>query len=52
MLTPLHRSDGNGVGDQPRFEAGLDDEQAAETLQHWNSLSTEHASGGFSPFPA
>ena len=37
VMTPaFDRPDGNGVGDQPRFGAGLDGEQAGDALQHGN----------------
>jgi hypothetical protein len=34
MQAALHGADGDGVGDQERFEPGLDGEEAADTLEH------------------
>jgi hypothetical protein len=47
----LDRADGNGISDQIRFEARLDDKQATEfaKLRHW--LIKRHADGAVPPFP-
>ena len=37
VARPLNRSNGDRIGDQPRFRAGLDREQAAEVLQFAHS---------------
>jgi hypothetical protein len=53
MGAALHRADSNRIDDQPRFEAGLDREQAADFAEHGphlNSLSTQRANAGFEPF--
>jgi len=34
MMAALDRSDGDRIGDQPRFGAGFDDEQSADLTQH------------------
>jgi hypothetical protein len=48
----LDRSDGDGIGHQIRLEAGLDDEQSGEALQHdYQSLSKRRANGSVPPFP-
>ncbi|HET9399095.1 MAG TPA: hypothetical protein VFO45_09790 [Sphingomicrobium sp.] len=51
MDTALDRADGNGIGDQERFQACLDDEQATDFLEaiHW--LRKRHANGAVPPFP-
>jgi hypothetical protein len=37
MACPLHRADGDRIGDQPRLRAGLDCEEAADFLQFAHS---------------
>jgi hypothetical protein len=52
MGAALHRADRDRIDHQPRFEAGLDREQAADFAEHGshlNSSSTERANGGFEP---
>jgi hypothetical protein len=54
MPAALNRTKSDGIGDQPRFEARLDDKQAAQLPQHphpLQRLSSERVSGGFEPFP-
>jgi hypothetical protein len=53
MLAALDRADRNCIDYEPRFEAGLDREQAtdfAEHGPHLKSLNTERANTGFEPF--
>jgi len=53
MDTPLDCSDGNRIGHEIRLEAGLDDEQSGEALQHgYQSLSKRRANGSVPPIPA
>jgi hypothetical protein len=54
MTAAFDRAQSNGVGDQPRFKARLDDEQTAQLPQHTHPLqrlSSERQSGSFEPFP-
>jgi len=37
VACPLHRADGDRIGDQPRLRAGLDCEEAADGLQFAHS---------------
>ena len=49
----LDRPDGNRIGHQIRLEAGFDDEQSGEALQHgYQSLSKRRANGSVPPIPA
>jgi len=50
MLAALNRADGDGIGHQPRFRAGLDDKKATEFLQHGHSLTRERLTRSFEPF--
>jgi hypothetical protein len=34
MLPALHRADGDRIDDEERLEAGLDGEEAGDTLEH------------------
>jgi hypothetical protein len=45
MASALHRTDGDGVDDQPRFEASFDREQPSYARQHTHKLSKRRASG-------
>lgn len=49
----LDRPDGDGVRHQVRLEAGLDNEQSGDALQHgYQSLSKRRANGSVPPIPA
>jgi hypothetical protein len=37
VACPLHRADGDRIGDQPRLRAGLDGEEAANVFQFAHS---------------
>jgi len=50
MLAAFDRADGDRIGHQPRFRAGLDDEKATEFLQHVHSLTRERLNRSFEPF--
>jgi hypothetical protein len=43
MAAALDRAERDGIGHQPRFEARLDREQAADFPQHTKSLSILNA---------
>src|SRR3546814_12868676 len=43
--TARHRADGEGINDQARFQARLDDEQASDLFQHHPIPSKRRASG-------
>ena len=47
-----HRADGERIDDQARLEAGLDDEQASDFLQHRPIPSKRRASGANRGFGA
>jgi hypothetical protein len=49
VVAALHRSDGDRIDHQPRFEARLDDEKASDLAQHGHSLTGERQSGSFEP---
>ena len=51
MLAALDRAERDGIDHQPRFEARLDGEQAADLLEHIDSLTPQRLTGGFAPFP-
>jgi len=50
VAAALNRAERDGIDHQPRFEARLDDEQAAYLLEHGESLTPQRASRGFAPF--
>jgi len=45
----LHRAKRDGIDDQPRLEARLDGEEAADLLEHCHSLTVERAKRRFEP---
>ena len=50
MMGPFNGADGNRVGDQPRFGAGLDREKSTDFAQHRHSLTPERFERSFEPF--
>jgi hypothetical protein len=54
MAATLNRAERDGIGDEPRLEARLDDKQAAQLPQHSHPLqrlSSERVSRSSEPFP-
>jgi hypothetical protein len=47
--TALHRAERDGIDHQPRLEARLDGEEAADLLEHCHSLTPERPDGAFEP---
>jgi hypothetical protein len=50
MMAAFDGSDGDRIGDQPRFRARLDHEEPAQFTQHRHSLTRQRAKGSFGPF--
>jgi len=50
MTAAFHRAERDGIDHQPRLEARLDCEKAADLVEHRDSLTFERSSGGFAPF--
>jgi hypothetical protein len=50
MVAALDRSDGDGISDQPRFCARLDDEQSTDLLEHLHKLTPERFRRSLEPF--
>jgi hypothetical protein len=50
MAAALDRAKRDGIDHQPRLEARLDNEKAANLAEHRNSLTSERLDGGFAPF--
>jgi hypothetical protein len=50
MAGALNGADGDRIGHEPRFRAGLDDEKATDLFQHGHSLTRERLIRGFEPF--
>jgi hypothetical protein len=52
MATAFDRAERDRIDHQPRFEAGLDREKAAEFLNHAHSLRRQRSNGRFEPIPS
>jgi hypothetical protein len=50
MVAALDRSDGDGIGHQPRFGARLDLEKPTDLLEHRHKLTPERPSRSLEPF--
>jgi hypothetical protein len=50
MAPALDRAERDGIDHQPRLEARLDCEKAADLLEHADSLTPQRLSRGFAPF--
>jgi hypothetical protein len=51
MHTALDRADGDGIGDQERFQACLDGEEPADLAECRHKLSKRQVNGAVPPFP-
>jgi hypothetical protein len=49
MAAAFDRTQGDGIDHQPRLEARLDREQAADLAEHCHSLTSERPDGCFEP---